>query len=153
HRQQRGAAEVAEAAPAHRLAARIEAAERRVRRIEVLHVERRAGGHRDERGHATEREPHGATADGGRGFDRIGHDEPGLYSEIGWSSAATILVAGLWSPAPPGYDARVMKPRTLPRSGARRAPSPHAGGRDSSWEGALSVHPRGFGFVASAGRD
>lgn len=48
-----------------------------------------------------------------------------------------------------------MKARGLPRGAAAkgtRGRPPRAPGSES-WEGALSVHPRGFGFVAAAGRD
>jgi ribonuclease R len=47
-----------------------------------------------------------------------------------------------------------MKPKTKVRGDAHRKPSsaPH-GGKESSWDGVLSVNPRGFGFVSAAGHD
>ncbi|HEX4334969.1 MAG TPA: VacB/RNase II family 3'-5' exoribonuclease [Polyangiaceae bacterium] len=48
-----------------------------------------------------------------------------------------------------------MKPKTNPRgvTVVRRPSNAPEGIKPSTWEGVLSVNPRGFGFVASAGQD
>jgi ribonuclease R len=48
-----------------------------------------------------------------------------------------------------------MKSRALHRGGAAKGArgKPSRAPESETWEGALSVHPRGFGFVACAGRD
>ena len=49
---------------------------------------------------------------------------------------------------------RHMKPKAHPRSeGARRPLHAPQRGKEDAWEGALTVNPRGFGFVSGAGHD
>src|SRR5262245_9645267 len=47
----------------------------------------------------------------------------------------------------PGYEGAPMAPRA-----PKNVPVRPVKGADS-WEGLLSVHPRGFGFVSAAGQD
>ncbi len=67
---------------------------------------------------------------------------------IKWEAEMRALLLG------PRYDRPAMKPRLSSRGEAGR---PRAGmqrdAQGGSWEGMLSVHPRGFGFVSSLGRD
>lgn len=46
-----------------------------------------------------------------------------------------------------------MKPKTKVRDAHKKPSAAPHGGKESAWDGALSVNPRGFGFVSAAGHD